>query len=124
MEKNQYSSDLHGGKKPPEMPKHTICMKAVEILLAATPPGSKVFLFGSRATGHADSDSDWDFLVVEPGKPNRMTEMARLSAILGEALIPADVIVMSHDAFEYWQDAPNSLPYAASREGVVYESVG
>ncbi len=97
--------------------------QAVRLLIEAAPPGSRVILFGSRATGKARPDSDWDFLVVEPEVKNRLSEMARLSARLGEALIPADVIVMSREAFERRQEVPNSLPALARKEGRLYESV-
>ncbi|MCA1947580.1 MAG: nucleotidyltransferase domain-containing protein [Armatimonadetes bacterium] len=97
--------------------------KAVDLLLKAVPPGSRVILFGSRATGRARADSDWDFLVVEPHVEDRLREMARLAAILGEALIPADVVVMSQAEFDYWQTTPGTLPSAVREEGVVYESV-
>ena len=49
--------------------------------------------------------------------------MARLSAILGAALIPADVMVMSQSFFERWKDVPNTLPGVARKEGRVYESI-
>ena len=100
-----------------------ILKKAVTLLFEEAPPGSRVILFGSRATGQARPDSDWDFLVVEPEVKNRLAEMARLSACLGEALIPADVVVMSREAFERRQGIPNTLPALAQKEGRIYESV-
>jgi predicted nucleotidyltransferase len=97
--------------------------KAVNLLLNAAPSGSRVILFGSRATGRAQSDSDWDFLVVEPAVKDRFAEMARLSEILGKELIPADVLVMSKQAFDLWQTMPNSLPSMVREKGLVYESI-
>jgi len=96
--------------------------KAVDLLLKAAPPGSQVILFGSRATGRARPDSDWDFLVVEPEVENRWEEMARLSAILGEALIPADVVVISKADFDRWRDTPGTLPAAVREQSVFYDS--
>ena len=97
--------------------------EAVRLLLEASPTGSRVILFGSRAENRARPDSDWDFLVVEPEVENRLAEMARLSAILGTALIPADVVVMSQAFFERWEDVPNTLSGVARKEGRVYESI-
>jgi len=97
--------------------------RAVRILQESVPAGSSVILFGSHARGDARDDSDLDFLVVEPEVGNRFGEMARLSELLGSALIPADVVVLSREAFERWQETPNSLAYHASREGKIYDSV-
>ena len=97
--------------------------RAVRILLESVPAGTSVILFGSHARGDARDDSDLDFLVVEPAVEDRFGEMARLSELLGAALIPADVVVLSREAFEHWQETPNTLAYHASREGRVYDSV-
>jgi len=97
--------------------------KAVALLLEASPPGSQAILVGSRATGRARPDSDWDFLVVQPEVQDRFAEMARLAARLGEECIPADVIVMSRAAFRREQDRPHSLAALAREEGRVYDAV-
>lgn len=96
--------------------------KALTLLFDAAPAGSKVILFGSRATGQARQDSDYDFLVIEPEVEDGFAEMARLSTLLGDALIPADIVVLSRDAFELWRDEPNSLAARAVAEGTLYES--
>ncbi len=96
--------------------------RAANALLRAAPPGSTVILFGSHATGRARPDSDFDFLVVEPNVQNRYDEMTRLAALLGKMLVPADVVVVSRDRFEYFRHTPNTLAYRAAKEGRVYES--
>ncbi len=95
--------------------------KALGLLFDAVPADSSVILFGSRARGDARITSDWDFLVIEPQVDDRFMEMVRLSRLLGEALIPADVVVLSRSAFEAWRDEPNSLAGRALREGKVYD---
>ena len=97
--------------------------RAAEVLIRAAPPGSTVILFGSHSTGLARGDSDLDFLVVEDRVQNRFAEMARLSRLLGDLLIPADVVVVSRAFFERYRDTPNTLAYEASRKGRVYEPV-
>ncbi len=99
----------------------SMIQKAVEALLEAAPSGSKVILFGSVARGDARPDSDLDLIVIEPAVKNRLQEMARLSAHLGQMLIPADVVVFSRSEFEEWQNVPNTLPYRATRQGRVYD---
>ena len=97
--------------------------RAAEMLLQAVPAGSVVILFGSCADGTARTDSDMDFLVVEPRVKERFPEMVRLSRLLGDMLIPADVIVISRDSFERYRNTPNTVAYEASRNGRVYEPV-
>lgn len=95
---------------------------ALGLLFEAAPAGSRVILFGSRARGEARADSDYDFLVIEPEVEDRFAEMVRLSSVLGEAMIPADVVVLSRATFELWRGEPNSLASRALREGRLYES--
>jgi hypothetical protein len=38
-------------------------------------------------------------------------------------MIPADVIVVSAERFEYWKDTPNTVYHRALRGGKVYEQV-
>jgi predicted nucleotidyltransferase len=33
-------------------------------------PDAKVYLFGSRARGNFDEESDWDILIITPQKPD------------------------------------------------------
>jgi uncharacterized protein len=97
--------------------------KVADALLAATPPGSQVILFGSYARGQADSRSDLDFLVVEPEVQDLAAEMVRLRRALRGMVLPIDVIVLSRQRFEYWKDTPNTLAHRAMKEGRVYEQV-
>jgi uncharacterized protein len=96
--------------------------QAIRLLLAAA-PGSKVILFGSYARGEARPDSDLDFLVIEPQVEDHLGEMARLSQTLAPLMVPADVLVVSAERFEYWKDTPNTVYNRAVREGRVYEQV-
>lgn len=94
---------------------------AVTCLSSEVPAGSRLVVFGSQARGDARPDSDLDLLVVEPAVADRFAEMARLSTLLGRRLIPADVVVMSADAFEQQKGVTNTLAWRASREGHIHE---
>ena len=94
---------------------------AVDALLAATPPGSRVIVFGSRARAEGDAESDLDLLVLEPEVARPLDEMARLVRVLRPFRIPADVLVASEATYAYWRDTPNTIYHAARVEGCVYE---
>ncbi|NNM87645.1 MAG: nucleotidyltransferase domain-containing protein [Phycisphaerae bacterium] len=105
------------------MQQHDDLQTALALLFDNVPTGSKVSLFGSRARGGARVKSDHDFLVIEPRVRDCFAEMVRLSSLLGSALIPADILVLSESTFQRWRREPNSLANHAWREGRIYESV-
>jgi uncharacterized protein len=94
---------------------------ALACLGPAVPAGTRLIVFGSRARGEARVDSDLDLLVVEQDVPDRFAETARLATLLGRRLIPADVVVMSVEAFERQKMVINTLAWRAAREGQAYD---
>ena len=102
----------------------SVIEKAARMLLQAAPPESKVILFGSYARGDAHENSDLDFLVIEPRLSDRRREMVRLADVLRPLRVPAEVLVVSRERFEYWRDTPNTLYYDAATEGRTYGQVG
>jgi predicted nucleotidyltransferase len=94
--------------------------RAATLLLGNAPIGSQVILFGSQARQTATSESDADFLVIEPDVRNRHTEMVRLRQVMRPLRIPVDVIVVSRSVFENWKETPNTVIYDAFKEGKDY----
>lgn len=99
----------------------SLIQDALSCLSPAVPAGTRMIVFGSQGRGDAREDSDLDLLVVEPVVADRFAEMARLSTLLGRRLIPADVVVMSRDAFDQQKAVVNTLAWRALQEGVVHE---
>ena len=78
-----------------------------------------VYLFGSRARGDFDEDSDYDLLVIVPDdapKERRSIHYAFASKI-GTG-IPADIIPCTRTNYEASKDVVGTLSYKAKHEGV------
>ncbi len=95
--------------------------EATRCLAGSLPKGSRMIVFGSQARGDARPDSDLDLLVIEPEVADRFAEIARLSTLLGQRLIPADVVVMSAEAFERQKRVVNTLAWRADLEGQIHD---
>jgi len=99
--------------------------RMVQAIVAEVDP-ERVILFGSRARGDEREDSDVDPVVIEaepfgPGR-SRRKELARLYRALTGFLVPADVLVYSHEDVDYWRDSLNHVLARALREGrTLYE---
>jgi predicted nucleotidyltransferase len=96
-----------------------IIERAGQLLAEAAPPQSKVLLFGPHGRGDAGTDSDFDFLVIEPSVASKAGEMVRLRGVLDSLRVAADVVVVSHDYAEEWGDVPGTMLHEALTEGRV-----
>lgn len=85
--------------------------------LAAAAPDAQVILFGSRARGEAQSDSDLDLLVIEPEVKSRRAEFVRLREALGDLGVPVDLIVVPASHVEEWGHFEGTMLNDALREG-------
>lgn len=84
----------------------------------------RIYLFGSRARGDNESDSDYDFLVVvdESDEPKYLRSQ-RTHELLSGVNASKDAIVLTHREFEKRMEVPASLPGIVLREGILlYEA--
>ncbi len=81
----------------------------------------KVILFGSRARGDLNPDSDIDILVVsdKEKKLPRYKRGLQVRVKLSGILIPKDILFYTHDDFSRWQNIKQSFISTVIREGVV-----
>jgi predicted nucleotidyltransferase len=88
--------------------------------LAALYTAERIYLFGSRARGDADVDSDYDLLVVVPDdSPPEFKGAARAYDTLWTLGTAADVLVWTRTAFDRRAHLKASLPGTVLREGVL-----
>ena len=82
----------------------------------------KIILFGSRARGQANTDSDVDFLVVmEYGASKRDAQLA-IKKKLRHFTIPQDIFVVSPEELDRYKNLRGLIYGIALREGkILYE---
>ena len=78
-----------------------------------------IYLFGSRATGGARGDSDYDLLVVVPDDtpPERLSLVTAYDTVR-PSQVPADVFPCRHSVFEARKNEIGTLPYTAWTQGI------
>jgi len=78
----------------------------------------QVYLFGSRARGDAQRDSDFDILIVlaDSDLPGYARDRLALRALRG-LRVPVDVIVLTREEFDRKRGVVCSLPATVEREG-------
>ena len=93
----------------------------VEKIVGAFHP-RRIVLFGSRARGEQDAESDVDLLVeMETGLQPLQRRLA-VDRLFGLRDWPMDVFVYTPEEVEQTRDTVGTLTYAALREGeTVYE---
>ena len=78
----------------------------------------RVYLFGSQARGDADSDSDYDLLLIVSDEASPERRRSRLAYELSCGVgIAADILVVTRSHFESRLHLPASLPATVVREG-------
>ncbi|OQW50462.1 MAG: hypothetical protein A4S09_01320 [Proteobacteria bacterium SG_bin7] len=79
----------------------------------------KIYLFGSRAHGTANSDSDYDlFLVVKESNQRPIERMKKAHEILWGCKAPADIFIYTEVEFNEYKDEFSSIANTVVNEGV------
>ncbi|MFK8183735.1 MAG: nucleotidyltransferase domain-containing protein [Phormidesmis sp.] len=99
--------------------------KMVNVIVEVAQP-EQIVLFGSRAKGTAQADSDYDFLIID-AKPfdksrSRRQQISKVSRALAALRVPTDLLIYSSDEVKHWRKSLNHVVGRALREGhTVYE---
>ncbi len=82
-----------------------------------------IWLIGSRAEGRAQTDSDYDLLVIMPNEtPVDQLDPVKAWTVTHGLGIPADIVPCTRSEFEAEKDEIDTLARAAVRRGsLVYE---
>ena len=78
-------------------------------------------LFGSRARGDFQPDSDWDIFVLvdrDLAFPEQQRLVTEIRRTLARLRIPNDVVIRSEAQFNALKDSPGVLCYDVAREGM------
>ncbi len=80
----------------------------------------RIYLFGSAARGDADSDSDYDLMVIvaDDAPPERQRGRLAYQTLRGTGTA-ADVLVWPKSSFERRLHVAASLPAGIAREGIL-----
>ncbi len=79
-----------------------------------------IYLFGSKARGDADPDSDYDFLVVLPDDaPQHLRSSMVGHAAVGAVGVAKDILVCTDTYFRSHLHLKASLPATVTKEGLL-----
>ena len=81
----------------------------------------QIYLFGSRAQGTAQPDSDWDVYVLVDDDltfADRRRLTTEIKRELARQRIPNDVILKSDKQFQASKTYPGHLAYTVAQEGI------
>ena len=100
------------------MSHNTQLLSIVRRIVDAVHP-TRIHLFGSRATGNAQPDSDVDLLVVYDGPMESREAQMAIRQALRERDFSLDLIVTTSAKFERYKHVANTLAREVNEKGVL-----
>ncbi len=83
----------------------------------------RVILFGSHARGEADSDSDYDLLIIAPSDKPRWQRTVPVYRALAGMGVPKDIVWWTPEEIAEWDGVKSHFINTVLREGkVLYEN--
>ena len=83
----------------------------------------KIILFGSRARGDQQGDSDFDLLIIAPSDEPRWRRTVPLYRLLAGVGVPKDIVWWTPEEVAEWGPVESHFINVALRQGVVlYEA--
>ena len=113
------SGHYTGVMTDPVLDNDPILAEIVRRLVGALQP-ERIYLFGSKARGEADSDSDYDLMVIIPHATEPGYKLAQQAhSLIWDIGVAADILVWSREAFDRRLHLRASLPATVVREGTL-----
>lgn len=79
----------------------------------------KIIIFGSRAYGNVDEDSDLDLCVVEKNVKNKLEEKKKIRELLKDLKIAKDILVPTQKEYDFYKQEINSVYNDIDKKGIV-----
>ena len=96
--------------------------KTIKGTVLASLPGANVLLFGSRAKGTEDSQSDYDLMVITKQlftQKEKMDWCCKMHKSIVKAIhAPVDLLLFSEDEIKQKRELPGHIVRSAINEGV------
>ena len=101
-----------------QRPLDPVAGRIVEKIAAEVCP-EKLYLFGSRAAGTADPESDVDVLLVHSGRESPREVQLKAHRLFQRPEVAIDVFVMTPAEFESQKRVANTLAREVSETGIL-----
>ncbi len=103
--------------EPFDTPASTPLERAIARVVQTMQPEA-IYLFGSRARGDADADSDYDLLVIVPDDaPLGTRSLEATTRVARDPGVPLDIVPCRRSVFERKREHVGTLSYSATHEG-------
>ena len=101
-------------------PEHDRALAEIVRRLVAAYQPERIYLFGSKARGDADRDSDFDLMVIVPDDaPQEQHDSDLAYRVLRGTGTAVDVLVWTRSQFDRRAHVVTSLPATVLREGLL-----
>ncbi|OGC43342.1 hypothetical protein A2548_03195 [candidate division WOR-1 bacterium RIFOXYD2_FULL_41_8] len=82
----------------------------------------RLVLFGSRALGQTNKDSDIDLCVINDNVRDKSQEFIKIRKLLGNFIQPIDILFFSEAEFKKRKDIWGTIQYEIDKKGkILYE---
>lgn len=79
----------------------------------------RVILFGSRATGSTNLNSDIDICIVDNKFTDKSDEFIKIRKALGRSIVPLDILIFNPIEFEKRKNILGTVQYEIDKKGVI-----
>jgi uncharacterized protein len=113
------SEDLQTGQVVVAKPNDPVLDRLVGQIVERIDPVA-VHLFGSRASGEADEDSDYDlFVVVDDDVPEGHANLSTARSLINDTGVPVDIVLVRKGTFARRSEQVGTLSHEVRHHGIM-----